>query len=425
VNLLRDAGPKAILIERSAHIARGVAYSAPDPALLLNVRAANMSALPDRPDHFIDWLAQRGVASDGFAPRALYGEYLTELLEDSRQTDPSRLEIVSGDAIAAEVGDAVRVRLASGEVVTGDTLVLASGNLPPVAPPNLNPDGLAPGRYVADPWHGDLAGGLGADDTVLILGTGLTMIDAALLLDRRGFRGRIVALSRRGLLPHRHAPLPAPPGLAERPPVEVTRLLRTVRKRAAAIGWRSAVDELRPWTRSLWLAGTVPQRARFLRHLRPWWDIHRHRIAPRVAEQIDSLRAEGRLRIVAGRLLGATDRVLTWCPRGADHVEEMLVDRIVNCTGPQVDLDSCTEPLLRSLRDAGHITPDPLRLGVATDPVARAIDVSGRPGERLFALGPLTKGTFWEMTAVPDIREQAWTLARRLSHAQWVGGEGL
>jgi uncharacterized NAD(P)/FAD-binding protein YdhS len=431
VNLLRHGGPRAILIERRSQVARGVAYSAPDPALLLNVRASNMSALPDRPNDFVEWLGRRGILAEGFVPRATYGEYLAELLEETWSADRSRLELISGDAIAAdEDGDeGMRVRLADGRSFSGDAVVLASGNLPPTTPPGLDPDRLPASIYVGNPWGEALASGLKAADTVLILGTGLTMIDAVLLLEERGFRGRIVALSRHGLLPRHHAGGMASPGLSERPPVDPSRLLVAVRARAEAVGWRAAVDELRPYTRSLWLAASIEGRSRFLRHLRPWWDVHRHRIAPQVAERIAALRSEGRLRIVTGRTLGFAaegDRVrMSWRPRGGERSEDLLADRIVNCTGPQVDLDRSSEPLLQSLRSGGLIVPDPMRLGMATDAVSRAIDSDGNASDKLYALGPLTKGTFWEIVAVPDIREQAWTLARRLSHAQWVGGEGL
>ncbi len=323
----------------------------------------------------------------------------------------------------------MRVRLADGRSFSGDAVVLASGNLPPMTPPGLDPDRLPAGIYVGNPWGEALATGLKAEDTVLILGTGLTMIDAVLLLDERGFRGRVAALSRHGLMPRQHAGGMASTGLSERPPVDPSRLLVAVRARAEAIGWRAAVDELRPYTRSLWLAASIEARSRFLRHLRPWWDVHRHRIAPQVADRIAALRSEGRLRIVTGRTLGFAaegDRVrMSWRPRGGDGSEDLLADRIVNCTGPQVDLKRSTEPLLQSLRRGGLIVPDPLRLGMATDAVSRAIDSEGRASDKLYALGPLTKGTFWEIIAVPDIREQAWTLARRISHAQWVGGEGL
>jgi uncharacterized NAD(P)/FAD-binding protein YdhS len=40
---------------------------------------------------------------------------------------------------------------------------------------------------------------------------------------------------------------------------------------------------------------------------------------------------------------------------------------------------------------------------------------SGAESRRLFAVGPVTKGAFWEMTAVPDIRQQCEQLAQGLA----------
>ncbi|PTD21207.1 FAD/NAD(P)-binding protein [Sphingomonas fennica] len=434
INLLRHGGPRATLVERSARLGRGVAYSAAHPSHLLNVRAANMSALPDDPGHFVRWLQERGKGDGAsFVPRITYGAYLAELLDEAVAAAPDRLRIVRGDAIDIEPGDAgdgYAVLLADGGRIHADAVVLAVGNLPPHAPPGLDPAAIGRDHYAEDPWAGDIADGLADGDLVLMIGTGLTMVDAALLLEERGFRGRILALSRRGLVPRAHAPgPPVSTQLGERPPIAATALLREVRARADAIGWRAAVDELRPYSQGMWLAADADTRARFLRHLRPWWDVHRHRLAPEVAARLEGMRASGRLDFVAGRTLafrdGAAGVEVDWRPRGAKAIETLLARRVVNCSGPLIDLDRTEEPLLANLRARGVIRPDPSHIGLDVDPQARVIGRSGRADPRLFALGPLTRGAFWEVVAVPDIRVQTWNLARRLSNAHWIGGEGL
>ncbi len=157
-------------------------------------------------------------------------------------------------------------------------------------PPGSTPSHLPAGSYAADPWSADIAAGLAADDVVLVLGTGLTMVDIALLLDAAGFRGRIVALSRRGLLPHPHADGVPKTVRPERPEPTAVGLLRAMRKRSGEIEWRAAVDELRPYTQSIWRAMALPEQRRFLRHLRAWWDVHRHRLAPSVWRRIEAMR---------------------------------------------------------------------------------------------------------------------------------------
>jgi uncharacterized NAD(P)/FAD-binding protein YdhS len=428
INLLRHAGPRVTLVERRAEAARGGAYDTDQPSHLLNVRAANMSAFPDDPDHFARWLASHGEPASSFASRQRYGAYLAELLAQTRPRD--RFHVIRDEAVdVAPRPDSVQVTLKSGATIFADIAALALGNLPPHVPLGIDAGIVGAECYRADPWTGDIAGGLTDDDAVLLLGTGLTAVDAVLSLADAGFRGRIVALSRRGLLPRVHGDGHVPPGArTERPTGRLSALLRDVRRRAAAAGWRAAIDELRPWTQALWQAASSDERARFLRHLRPWWDVHRHRLAPAVAARVAALREAGRLEIAAGRPLGfradTGGATLTWRPRGSQSLAETKVRRIVNCTGPGGDLGRTTEPLLRRLTEAGIIRPDALRLGVDVTPQAQVIGRSGRANPRLLALGPMTRGVFWEITAVPDIRRQVWDTARRLSHAHWVA-EGL
>ena len=432
INLLRFPGPRVLLVERRPRqLARGVAYSAAHPAHLLNVRAGNMSALADDPTHFARWLEQRtGGAVSGFVPRMVYGEYLQEMLEDAARRAGDRLELVIGDVRnvrATPAGE--QLVLNDGGSLVADVVVLAAGNLPPHDPPGFG-DHLDPDRYAADPWAVSITRDLAEPDRVLMLGTGLTAIDAALLLDEHGFRGRITALSRRGLTPRAHWDHPRDASnLQERPAEALSQLTRFVRRRAARRGWRDAVDDLRPITQLLWASATPDVRRRFLRHLRPYWDVHRHRIAPEIAARIDALRAEGRLEIIAGRTIAAEPEGdglrLTWRARAEDRTRSDHFRRAVNCTGPQGDLLRSEEPLLRTLLNAGRIRPDPLRLGVDVDAQSRLIDSDGKAQERLLAIGPMTRGGLWEVVAVPDLRNQTWNLARRLANAHWVGGEGL
>ena len=432
INLLRHDGPRATLIERGNRAGEGLAYGAAHPSHVLNVRAGNMSALPDDPGHFARWLAARGVAdaASSFASRVTYGEYLREMLDAALATSGGRLTVRYGEVVdALERRNGVVLELADGGAIDADAAVLAVGNLPPHDPPGLADGALPDDLYKGDPWAGDVADGLSADDTVLVIGTGLTMVDVALMLEARGFEGRIVALSRRGLLPRRHESGVGWAKIEERPATVASGLVRQVRERAEEIGWRNAVDELRPFTQPMWANASEAERARFLRHLRPWWDVHRHRLAPQVADRLAAMQARGQLEVLAGKTIAfapeAGGVAMTWRRRGGDTAETMRVRRIVNCTGPLGDLNRTTDPLLVALRERGAIRPDAANLGIDVNGVGQVIGASGRPSERLYALGPMTRGAFWEIVAVPDIRRQTWDVARRLSNAHWVGGEGL
>lgn len=432
INLMRHDGPRATLIERRpAQMARGVAYSAADDEHLLNVRAGNMSALPDDADHFTRWLERRSLGdAKTFVSRRVYGAYLREMLDAALAQHADRLTLVQSAAIAVERhAEGQSVVTDAGGRIAADRVVLAIGNLPPHTPPGIDPAALPDALYRADPWAGDVATGLGADDRIVLVGSGLTAIDAALMLDASGFEGAILAISRRGLVPRAHAATPPHRGLREKPSGALSHLVRTVRERTADIGWRAAVDELRPVTQMLWGAADPVIRARFLRHLRPYWDVHRHRLAPEIAARVEVLCASGRLRFAAGKIVSAEmdgDGVaLRWRPRGGAEVIATRTNRIVNCTGPQGDLLRSDEPLLRQLLAAGMIRPDALRIGLDVDAQSNVVDAQGNVDPALYCIGPMTRGELWEVVAVPDIRQQNWTLARRLAHAQWVGGEGL
>ena len=420
VQLLRQGDSRVTLIERSGTPGRGLAYGAAHPTHLLNVRAGSMSAYPDDAGHFARWLEARGVADSAtsFAPRVVFAEYVQEQLSEAAAS--GRLETLQADVTDLVVTPTgFSVALDDGRRIEADSAALAIGNSPPKPPRMLADAGLPAGRFFADPWSEGVADGFGPDDNVLVIGTGLTMVDIVLLLERKGFTGPILALSRRGLIPRAHAAGPPPEPRAEVPTTVASKLLREVRKQGEAGNWRQAVDSLRPVTQALWQAASPNVRGRFLRHLRPWWDVHRHRIAPEVHARIQAMIDSGQLTVAAGKLASVDNRLdevaVTWRPRGADSSEQLTVARIINCTGPEADLRGSADPLLRTLAERGLIRPDPNGIGVEVDRDSRVIADDGKPVEGLYAVGPITRGVFWEIVAVPDIRAQVSGVAKRVS----------
>ena len=417
VGLLERGAGAVTLIERAPTFARGAAYGTRHPDHLLNVRAANMSAFPDRPDDFVHWLGTDDGAE--FAPRRDYGRYLAHVLEGWRRSPA--LTLVTGDAVsAAREGDGWTVRLRDGRLIDGDRLVLATGNMAPQPPPGVDPARFGTGVYVDDPWRGDLLAGLSDGDTVLLIGTGLTMVDAVVTLGAAGFGGRVLAISRRGLVPHAHSEYARLKTMVEPPEGGASAVLRAMRARVRARDrWQIAIDELRPHVQRLWKRAGDVERRRFLRHLRPWWDVHRHRIAPEIAARLDAMRHDGRLETAAGRIMALDPAeggaVLRWRARGSAAERTATVRRIVNCTGPAGDIARFGPALVRGLFAEGVARPDPLRLGVEVDARCRALGADGKATPGLYAVGPLTKGMFWEVVAVPHIRGQVATLAARLA----------
>lgn len=389
--------------DAGARAARGLAYGTPYGAHLLNVPAARMSAFADDPGHFTAWLGESGKV---FAPRRLYGDYLAHVLDSvcTMRTFGTATGLIRAH-------DWWEVHLHDARVIRAQAVVLALGNLPPADPLRLGDD--APEMYLRDPWAPAAAQGLAADAPILIIGTGLTMIDVVLALRAEGHRGPVHAISRRGLLPHAHAAhLPQtiePPDDAS--PLAMLRFVRS----AISDDWRSVIDALRPHTTRIWQSWTLPQRAAFLRHLRVYWDVHRHRAAPEVAAEVAKLIADGALTIHAGRVASITEREVTCVIRGEKRT--FAVARVINCTGPASDYAAVDLPLVAQIRRAGWLVPDPLRLGVETGEQGRLLGADGQPVPGLFTIGPLRRPALWESTAIPEIREQAAELATLFASA--------
>lgn len=405
---LARLGIASILVESGPREGRGTAYSTEEPAHLLNVRADGMSAWADDPDHFAKAFEAAGGDRGGFAQRRFFGGYVRGILSEAE--DSGRVKLVRGGVVSARPSrNGWSVTLADGETIEAEALLLAIGNQAPEPLP------FAKGaHFINNPWR-DLAKAAVAEvaesgGDVLLIGTGLTMIDLALSLDAAGHSGRIVALSRRGQIPRAHGDFdPAPVELDDLPDKSVLPLWRWLRRRGAETGWRAAIDSLRPYSHSVWASLDHVQRRRFIRHARPWWDIHRHRIAPEVAERIRDMIADGRLEVVAGRIADLSERVdgldVRVARRGGGEMSRRFAVAF-NCTGPLGRINGTEDPLLRQMLDQGLARPDALGMGLDVDERSRL-----EGSMQAWALGPLTKGRFWEIVAVPDIRAQAAAVA--------------
>ena len=411
----REDGPAVLLIDRSTSFGRGPAYATDNPEHLLNVRAGNMSAWPDRPDDFADWLVANRIqpSAGGFATRASYGAYLQTLLQEGlSRSAPGRLTLVPDEAVAVEAqGTGWRVRLRAGQAMAADAVVLALGNLPPAAPGEVAEAALSSHAYVADPWA-IRTEDLPEQGVAFLIGTGLTMVDVALTLSRARPGLHILAVSRHGLLPRRQLADGPPPLPAAAPPdLPLSGLLRAFRREAHTHDWRSVLDGLRPHAQTIWRGWRVEQERRFLRHLRPWWEVHRHRVAPAVSSRLDHLTGAGLLSVAAGRIRAIEPEgdglSVVWAPRHGGDLRRTRAAMVVNCTGPAADLARAGDPLVSQMFAQGLIRPDPCRIGLQVDKENRLVGADGVAHPTLFAVGAPTRGALWEITSVPYIRSQA------------------
>lgn len=434
VHLIERSGVpvRIFLFDRAAAFGSGVAYSTPNDKHLLNVRVGNMSAYDSQPEHFIKWLEGCPQAGDAkprgpFVSRGLYGQYLRSTLSACLAAHPASSMIgVDAEVTSLRAGKmSVELETADGARHTVDRAALCVGNFPPALPVKPQTRDGAEDRYIANPWSGGLSR-IQKDDDVVLVGTGLTMVDVVLDLHSRGHRGTITAVSRRGFMPLPHRDVgPYQAFLTpDMLPKTVSALVREVRREvdaaaAKGVDWRGVLDSMRPQTQALWRGLSIAERRRFLRHVRPCWEVHRHRVAQPVAAEIEELRRAGKLVVTAGRLqdvtLGADGVSMTVKARGSEQLQRIEGAWLVNCSGPQLDYDRIRDPLIRCLFDTGLARPDSLSLGLDLGDDYRLIGRDGVVSDVLFALGPPIRGNLWETTAVPDIRKQCEAVARHLT----------
>lgn len=424
-----DAAFRVTIVEGRHLLGCGVAYSTTDPDHLLNTRAQNMSAYPDRPQHFIDWLQGRpeGAAATGhcFVSRATYGAYMAGLLDGwSGKEADGRLGCVRQSCLQLrETANGVAATLEDGQTLIGDMAVLATGHVQP---------GADPGGALTSPWSP--MDPVDPDARIVIVGTGLTMVDCVLSLLNRGHRGQILSISRRGLLPRGHtatSPMAIDP--AELPlggPMSgLLSWLRGLARAAESQGgtWRDAVDGVRPHVRRIWRSLPTHERARFLRHGATWWDVHRHRIPPASAEVITRAQQSGQFVLQRGQFLsaeiGSDDRPsLLFRPHGSDQAIRLSAGRVIDCRGIRRDPERNATPLVADLLATGQARVDPLRISLEVTGDCQLVAGDGSPSRRIFAIGPASRAAFWEITAIPDIRDQIAQLAAALSaHGQPKG----
>lgn len=432
--LLRRGSDACVHWVTGAHVVpgRGVAYATGNERHLLNVRAAGMGLFNDEHDDFVRFASARlgAVRGADFLPRGVFGEFIEAQIR--RRTDAALqrgqpFELHADDALRIErLGDGgYVVRLARGALIRADAVVLALGALAQRPLKAVSREALASGAYELDPWR--LAARAEAPRRVLVIGTGLTAVDALLSASMQWPQAALVAVSRHGRLPFAHpvappAPYPFQADLNQalldcRGVPAMLRLVREVIDSHSG-DWRSVVDGMRPINALLWQQLGDAQRRQFLRHLRWLWEAARHRSAPASAAALARLRQEGRLQLHAARVLGVDGGAplrVTLRGRADQRVTTLDTDLVIQATGLDTATAYTVDPLLARLLRDGLAAPDPLQLGLAAQPDGQLLDARGVPQPGLFALGSLLRGNLWECTAMPEIRVAAARLAARLT----------
>jgi uncharacterized NAD(P)/FAD-binding protein YdhS len=427
-HLVRRGTPaRVILIDQRPDFGLGLAYSTPSLRHLLNVPAGKISALPDRPDHFLNWLRKNHdprATEKTFAPRAVFGRYIQSLLAS---TSPLEQEIATVLDVRLHDAGAV-LTLDNGCELRADLVVLATGNFDPAPLPGITKAASDSGLYRHNAWAADTYEALNPDAPVALIGTGLSGVDVVLRLRELGHRGRIIAVSRNGVFPNRHddyTPLSSSAIPSDTPAtcVAYLRALHTAIREGAE--WRAAIDSLRDTTNELWLRLPIEEQKRFRRHLQGRWDVVRHRMAPPIADIIESELRNGTLEIREGNLeaVDATPAGACISVRAHGDSRSFYADRVINCTGPSMNYRRVPSTLLQNLFRRGLVTSGPLGAGFHCSQEGAVIEAGGHASEIIFNLGPGRLGDLLESIALPEIRQQAVELASVLAdrmRAQYV-----
>lgn len=440
VRLLEISGRdvEVVLIDPSGDPGPGIPYRTHNPDHLLNVIAARMSAIEGDPDHFLDWLREKdpSIEPGAYMSRGVYGEYLRELLRRADELRPAEsrgLRVIQAEVEAVEkAGDSLLLELKGAPPIRCDEVVLATGALPVRDPVPVSRLVRERNQYICDVWKDEWLSEAQEDEVVMVMGTGLTMVDATLSLCRSGRVPRVIAVSRNGLFPRAHREgfvrlkTPDLPSEGEINLEDAQAIFLELEAEAIAAGgdWRDAMDAMRRITPDVWRRMPLPDRRRFIQDLRRTWEIHRFRMAPEVSRRFDSLLDKGRLEVIRGDILrieSSGDLVAVEIETdGSTRTVE--VDRIVNCTGAGREITDETSPLLASMIEKGMVSEDALRLGLDVTPDGRATEVDGKVSRNISVVGPLRRGVEWEAIGITEIRVQAARVAERLSGETGIEG---
>jgi uncharacterized NAD(P)/FAD-binding protein YdhS len=417
LHLLKDASVplKITVFEPRQTAGLGMAYSTPSDGHLLNVPASHMSALVEDAGHFQRYATTRNAETkdNTFVPRKIFGEYVSTMLKDAIKEAPEHTEVSHHHDTIADVrrsGERFDLELTGGEHIEADYVVLALGNMLGKRPRWAQELGAAAENYLHDPWQSGVIESIKADEDLLLIGMGLTAVDKLVELHLQDHNGTIHANSRHGLWPCPHV-------------ARLVGLRDQVRAHEKATGdqdgWRLVFDGLRAQTQDWWRSLTKKDHSRFLRHLKSYYAIHRHRMAPEIGAIVDSMIKSGQVKSNAARVTKVTSDGgkfhVTLTPRhGANKPQTIVVDHIINCMGPLAGIDAIENPLLRTLVASGSVGRNELGSGIAVTHEGEVLSPDSIVVPGLYAVGPLLAAVLLESVAVPELRGQATLISRKL-----------
>ena len=431
VNLIKNAGTSPLevnLIEGRSRLGKGVAFGTTYETHLLNVPAAKMGGFHDDIEHFHRWLGENNYSyeANSFVPRKIFGKYLGNLLKASQNGSApanARLNIIDDEAIDISRDGNLRVLLRSGKEIPADHVVLAFGNFLPPHPSVQDQSFIKSELYFQDPWTSKMYEMIKPEHSVFIVGTGLSMVDVVMHFHQTGHKGKVAAISTRGLLPAVHDLGFTYPAFHDeiRPMREITQILKAVRRHIAEAhrsgsNWRAVIDSLRPITQEVWINLPLSEKKYFKQHLSRYWNVARHRMPAEAAAVIYDMRSWNQLDILKGRLRkikhNGEQFEITYSSNGVEYAQRS--DVLVNCIGSESNFANLDSPLVKNMMARDLIKNDQLSMGLDASADGEIIGADGDPSGVIHTLGTALKGILWESTAIPEIRLQAHKLSLKL-----------
>lgn len=393
-----------VLFEKHAHLGEGVAYSTTCKWHILNVPNQRMSAFAQHKDHFINWLKANSYPHEplGFSPRQLYAAYLRDCLKEALQ-------------IGAKVG--ATLKILHDTVVEVLPVVNSGWSLLSKNATSYKAKSVVLALGIFQRAHKQHT--ITTASTVAIIGSGLSMADAILKLKLDKHRGAITVFARNGSLPLAHdlssySMLPA----IEWPVVmSLSQTYKQFKNKLreycsdSDYPWQALIDSLRPYTQQLWQHWDLHDKQQFLRHLRSRWDLHRHRVAPQIAAELQTLLQQGFFKLkhaAVANLQSTDDGFLSYCDLPSQVIRAQHFDSIIDCAGLISDYTKTNSELLQRLFRQEIITPGPLNRGLQAG-------ANGKLANGLYTLGFALHGMLWESIAVPELRVQAEEIANALN----------
>ena len=436
INLMRTAKAptRIVLIEKEPeNLLRGVAYHATSRYLPLNVPVKKMSLISSDHHHFERWLAANkdkhadavpDASPDSFVSRGVYGHYIEDTFHETLASKPEGLEVeeLVNEVVAMDAPGAdgyCTLHMGKGDDLKVKKVVLALGNFPPVNVPLADTSFFSSTHYLPSAWDFKKIETVGKNEDVLVIGTGLSMLDVIITLDRVGYQGKVSTISLQGLLPRPHGPATELPIIMPADINTALGLFTALREQIRIAeeqghSWITVLDSIRGQTPAIWKRLSTKEKQHFMRHLRHHWDVHRHRIPQASQALMDRLAAEGRSHSYAGKLVSLKEKdsrvEAVFKKRGETETQSITVDKVVNCTGPHPDFTRVPSLLVAQLLQSGQAKVDDMKIGFEAADDYAMIKGDGTASNYLYLVGPMLKAAWWESIALREIRQQAEAL---------------